>query len=139
MATLEEKRLAAKRKLAKEKLASQQPAPQADTTEQLPQGSEFEGVLQAVGAIANPLPLGASVAGGLASLPVFVAEQFGLADEGAAVDLINTFKSAAEYQPTTQAGMQKLKTFMSSPPMQKMSELMQSYEEGILIKDIIPQ
>jgi hypothetical protein len=110
---------------------NQQPAPQSDTPGQLPQGSDFEGVLQAVATIANPLPLGASVAGGLASLPVFVAEQFGLADEGAAVDLINTFKSAAEYKPTTQAGMQKLQTFMSSPPMQKMSELMQSYEEGM--------
>lgn len=104
---------------------------QSEPQEQMPQGTELQGNMEVAATLLNPLPLGGAIAGGLLSLPVLVAEQFGFADEGAAVELINSFKEASEYQPTTQAGMNKLNQFMQSPPMQKMGELMQAYEDSM--------
>ena len=84
----------------------------------MPVGTEHGGTWEAIKTIANPLPVAAKALSGYAALPVLVAEQFGLADEGAAVKLIEKFQEAATFEPKTQIGKNKVDAFLSHPMMQ---------------------
>ncbi len=99
--------------------------------EQLPVGTEMGGVGEALTSVLNPMPVAAKAASGYAAIVTKVAEGLGIAEPGEAERLIAEWEEAAEYQPKTQAGVQKLQEFMSSPVMQYIGKVVQGVEGAV--------